>query len=57
VARAHDWPPRIPAAPPWFSITSVCLSRGCNSFAAARMITSVTLPGAIETIMRIGFSG
>ena len=38
-------------------MTSVCLSRGCSSFAAARMITSVTLPAAMETIMRMGLSG
>jgi hypothetical protein len=47
----------MPAAPPWFSITNGCFKRGCNSLATARMITSVTLPAAIETIIRIGLSG
>ena len=38
-----------------FSITTGWPSRLCNSAAAARMMTSVTLPAAIDTIMRIGF--
>ena len=40
-----------------FSITSGWPRRVCNSAAAARMITSVTLPAAIDTTMRIGFDG
>ena len=40
-----------------FSITSGWPSRACNSAAAARMMTSVTLPAAIDTTMRIGFDG
>ena len=47
----------MPAAPPRFSITSGWPSCVCSSFAAARMITSVTLPAAIDTIMRIGLFG
>jgi len=43
----------MPEAPPLFSITS-WPSRGASSFAAARMMTSVTLPAAIGTISRIG---
>jgi hypothetical protein len=47
----------MPAAPPMFSTTTGWPSRLCSSAAAARMITSVTLPAAIETIMRIGLLG
>jgi hypothetical protein len=47
----------MPEAPPLFSITTGWPSRVCSSAAAARMITSVTLPAAIDTIMRIGFAG
>src|SRR4051812_44070955 len=47
----------MPAAPPMFSITSGWPSRVCSSAAAARMMTSVTLPAAIDTITRIGFEG
>src|SRR4051812_37021825 len=47
----------MPAAPPMFSITSGWPSRVCSSAAAARMMTSVTLPAAIDTITRIGFDG
>ena len=47
----------MPAAPPTFSITSGWPSRVCNSAAAARMMTSVTLPAAIDTIIRIGLFG
>src|SRR5215212_1844214 len=47
----------MPAAPPMFSITSGWPSRACSSAAAARMMTSVTLPAAIDTITRIGFDG
>src|SRR5262245_51318224 len=47
----------MPAAPPRLSMTIGWPRRGVSSFAAARMITSVRLPGAIETIMRIGLAG
>jgi hypothetical protein len=47
----------MPAAPPRFSMMTGWPSRGLSSFAAARMITSVKLPAAIDTIMRIGFCG
>src|SRR4051812_10767615 len=47
----------MPAAPPMFSITSGWPSRVCSSAAAARMMTSVTLPAAIDTMTRIGFDG
>src|SRR5882757_8063026 len=47
----------MPAAPPMFSITSGWPSRVCSSAAAARMMMSVTLPAAIDTITRIGFDG
>jgi hypothetical protein len=47
----------MPAAPPRFSITSGWPNFGSRSFAAARMITSVTLPAAIDTIRRMGLSG
>src|SRR3954462_11999860 len=47
----------MPAAPPTFSITTGWPSRACRSAEAARMITSVTEPAAIDTIMRIGFVG
>jgi hypothetical protein len=54
---AHACAAGMPAAPPRFSMTMGCPSRGLSSLAAARMMTSVKLPAAIETIMRIGFVG
>src|SRR5260221_2035960 len=44
----------MPLAPPLFSITKDWPRRGANSFAVARMMTSVTLPAAIGTITRMG---
>ncbi len=40
-----------------FSITTGWPSCCCNSAAAVRMITSVTLPAAIDTIILIGRFG
>ena len=47
----------MPLAPPRFSMINGWPKRGVSSAAAARMMTSVTLPAAIETISRIGRSG
>jgi hypothetical protein len=48
----------MPLAPPRFSTTNGWPpSNGVSSTAAVRMMTSVTLPAAIETINRIGRSG
>src|SRR3954468_21714954 len=47
----------MPLAPVRLSITSGCFNRAVNSWPAARMMTSVTLPAAIGTITRIGLAG
>src|SRR5471032_2228400 len=47
----------MPLAPVRLSITSGCFNRAVNSWLAARMITSVTLPAAIGTMTRIGLTG